>query len=342
MLGVMTDLRAPLLAAILPLALAGAQAQADMWQDRDALRQALAGYRDAGLMTPMDADLDRYSDAALVQALAITRGAPGGTCERAVQAALYLDAQRAPDAAEVVTRRGYDSGLLADLGAVWQHPEGGDVFDPLAWGWSPALWTTVAGLDEVLPSREAFVAGAVRKVTENRDAWVQEVVSLGLESGWDGAELVHAEARLDYAALRALEWVRSTESWTRTRIEAADDGFRRGLEQAEGRWQQAQRDLRQEVGDWRYDDPQDAAVVFRKAEIDNLYRADRASAHAARAARITEALQVRTENLAMALEDLARARVQKAAVLHYLGPILAGACETLAPPAAPGGAAPRP
>lgn len=326
----------------MPLVLLAGGAGADMWQDREALRQAIAGYRDAGLMVPMETDLDRYADAALVQALAITRGAPGGACERAVQVALYMDAQRVASAAGDVVRRGYADGLLADLQAVWQHPEGGAVLDRLDWGWSPALWTTVPGLDAVLPSYETFVLRVVRTVTENRDSWVQEVVSLGLESGWDGADLVHAEARLDYAALRALEWIRSTESWTRTRIEAADEGFRLGLERAEGGWQQAQRQLRQEVGDWRFDDPQDAAVVFRKAEIDNAYRADRAEAYAERAARITEALQVRAENLAMALEDLARARVQKAAVLHYLGPILAGACETLARPVSPAGAVPRP
>lgn len=325
MLRLRSRLRRPLTVAVLPLGLCALPVSADMWEDRAALHEALAGYREAGLMMPVETDFDRYRDADLVQALAIARGAPGDACARAVQLSLYMDAHRAGGA-----RRDYDSGPLADPAALWAHPEGGDVFAPLAWGWSPDLLGTVEGLEAALPSREVFVASAQRTAAESRDLWLQEIVALGLESGWDGAELIHAEARLDYAALRALEWIRSTETWARTRIEAADEGFRRGLEQAERDWQEAQAALRREVGTWRYADPQDGEVVFRKGDIDNAYRADRATTYADRARAITEAMVVREENLRMALEDLARARVQKAGVQLYLGPILSGDCASLA------------
>lgn len=302
-------------------------AVADIWEDREALRQVLARAGDAGHMLPQETDPERYMQADLRRALEIAAEAPGDACVRAVQLALYLDAHRLPREGEHLD--GY-AELSAAPDAVWQMADGRDVLTLLRWSWDADLWKSVEGLDEVASYGAAFVTSVRDEADEGRDAWAEEAVALSLSAGWAADDVALAVARLEHQAGRAVDWIVSTEDWTRTRIVSADKAFEVDMKTAEFDWRLARVRLQQAVGEARFEDPQDGDTVVRKLAIETAFFDAKKAAQDRRADSIIEAMVVREENLRMALKDFARARVQQAALQRYTVPILGGHCADLA------------
>ena len=111
-------------------------ALAGPFEDMEALRKILVGYRDQGLMQPVQWDMQKYLNRDVKAALDMARTMQGDECTRAVRLVLFLDAHRTD--LETMGGRLYDTGLPEDLGTIWIMPDKSNVVAFLFSAWK--LW----------------------------------------------------------------------------------------------------------------------------------------------------------------------------------------------------------
>ncbi|OIP85639.1 MAG: hypothetical protein AUK37_04070 [Rhodobacterales bacterium CG2_30_65_12] len=290
-------------------------ASADAATTRRALDQMIGTARENGWVVPRVRDLSRYSPQVLDEALAMMQGSG---CRNAIEAALYLDANRLPDLNDAADQA-LGTGLAGNLFGIWIKPDELSLIDMLSFGWLETAGAVGGTVRNAVLTSDALLNHNRAVALASREAWVQDIVRVGFSQGWDANVVARGEAQLEARIWENAEALPRIEAKAEAALATARITYAFDTERAGKRYELA---IHQITGT-------EAARIEKRALVQNQFIADKLAAMTRLAAAEAAARTTATRKIGQTLQNIAKARVQADALRRYILPISEGRCEEI-------------
>lgn len=283
----------------------------DPWRE---LNQTLDTARTNGWVLPNVRDFERYTQETLKRANEMAKG-DGDACQKALRVALFLDANRLPTAEEYAVQA-WDAGLVGDLFGIWFAKDETDVMKKLAFRSIEGTLDAGVFVRNLVLTSDAILNANSEMALANRAAWLEEIVALGLRKGWDADTVALAEQRIDARIWDNINAVPKIDAELEQALDAARFAFTDQIDLAEKRRDTA---INAATGTA-------AAVAEQIANARLQFTRDTYAALVERRAAEETARATAARKLGQALQNIAKARVQRDALHRYILPVSQGRC----------------
>jgi len=314
-------------------------AQADLRSDlqKDMRDLALRGY-----VTPENADLSTYPQETLESLKTLTAG-QSDPCLRAVQSALFLDAHIRETGLEQAWDEMWDQKLPQELAGIWIMPDGfsaaGNLAEFTTLKWLPGLVGDASLVANLVKTYDTLINHNAKAVLASREVWVQEIVQTGFDQNRDEDTVLRGQAQLRDKIERQSAVIDHTQERARDAIALVERTYSEGLDAAERAHENSVDALRVEADNNQHtlDTP---AMRERRANIDLALTQATQALLWDRKAGLDAALAAREYSMSLALQAIAKARVQHDALERYTLPIARKNCAEITKTGAPSKAIP--
>lgn len=284
-----------------------------------------------GFITPENADLSTYPAQTLRELKTMLDGQPD-PCLRAVQSALFLDAHIRETGLEQAWDEMWDQKLPQELASIWIMPDGfaatGSLAEFTTLKWLPGLVGDASLVANLVKTYDTLVNHNAKAVAASREVWVQEIVQIGLVQGRDEDTVLRGQAQLRAKIERQTAVIERIQDKTWDAVSLVERTYSEGLDAAEQAHENSVDALRVEAGNNQH--TLDTQVMLeRRANIDLALTQATQALLSQRKAGLDAALQERDYSMSLALQAIAKARVQHDAMGRYTLPIARNDCTSI-------------